>query len=524
MPLIGRGSWLFYSAGLEDEVNRVSVNGGDSVSVPLPAGGAKLIDLSPDASKLLVGRRIGSDAEQSFDELWVVPLPAGTPRRLGNVVVENNAAAWSHDGQQLIYAINNELHLARGDGSEVRKVATVSGVPNFLRWSPDGSKVRFTLPVERSFRSSLWEVSLKTGSLRHLIPEWNPSVSVCCGDWSPDGGYFVFRAQRSEISNLWALREHPGLHWGAREPVQVTNGPVSALFDVFSADGKRLYIDGFQGRREFFSFNLLSRQLVPELVGVSGVELEYSKDGQWVTYVSIPIRRLWRSAADGSQPFPLTSVPLDVRRPHWSPDGHLIAFSGAPPNARPRIYVVPFEGGAPEQVTHGEAGPDGEGYFSWSPDGASLVFSSGGPTATGETRLHKIDLQTGIVSTIPGTEGMFIPRWSPDRRFIAGLAGPQWKLSLYDIATQKQTEISNAQSVNLSWSRDGKSLFFINGSGTDQALWRLRMSDRKLEQIVSLKTIPISGGHWFEAGLNNSLMISQSIGIDEIYALDWIAP
>ncbi len=525
MPLLAGNSWLFYSSGLEDEIYRVSVKGGETSAIQLPTGGAKLMDLSPDAAELLVGRRVASDTPKSLAELWFVPLPTGTPRRLGKLLVQNNAAAWSRDGRRLIYAIDRELRIARSDGSEVRRVATVPRAPVFLRWSPDESKVRFSFPEEGSSKASLWELSVESGALKRLLPDWKPTFSICCGEWSPDGRYFVFRAQRSDTSDLWALREHPGLHWGTREPVQITHGPLAALFGVFSTDGKRLYINGFQGRRQFLRYDLPSGQLVPELIGISGNDLEYSKDGKWATYVSVPGRILWRSAADGSQRLQLSSLPLQAARPHWSPNGRQVAFFGWPGTSTPRIYIVPFEGGTAQQVTHGEAGTSGDAYFCWSPDGASLVFGSNVPPLEGETRLHEVALKTDAVSILLGTEGMFLPRWSPDGRFIAGLGGPEFKVTLYEVATQRQTEISTAQGVrSLGWSRDGTSLFFISESGTEPVVWRLRMSNRKLEQVVSLRTIPIAGDGWFEPGLNNSLIISQSIGTDEIYALDWVAP
>ncbi len=185
---------------------------------------------------------------------------------------------------------------------------------------------------------------------------------------------------------------------------------------------------------------------------------------------------------------------------------------------------MPFEGGAVRQVTHGEAGAAGDAYFSWSPDGASLVFGPNAPQATGDTPLHNLRLKTGEVSIVPGTEGMYLPRWSPDGRFIAGL-GPRSNVQLYEVATQKQTAIATSQIMsNLAWSRDGKSLFFLNALDPDPALWRLRISDRKLDRVVSLKAIPIAGDGWFEPGPKNSLMISRTIGIDEIYALDWESP
>jgi eukaryotic-like serine/threonine-protein kinase len=239
--------------------------------------------------------------------------------------------------------------------------------------------------------------------------------------------------------------------------------------------------------------------------------------------LSLPDRTVWRSAADGSQRLQLTSSPLRAGSPHWSPDGRQIAFTGAPSNLPNRIYMVPFEGGTLQQVTHGEAGPTGDAEFGWSPDCTSIVFGSTGQATAGETRLHRLNVRTGDVSGVPGTEGMFFPHWSPDGRFIGGLSGSQPRVILYEVANHQQTEVSSGESAFPGWSRDGESLFFWM-VGPDQAWWRLGIRDRKVERVVSLKNIPIAGDAWFAPGPNNSLITTRSIGVDEIYALVWQTP
>jgi len=523
-PMLTDGSRLIYSSGSDGlEVNQVSAKGGETVAIPLQMK-AKLTDLSPDGAQLLLGRHISDGSQIPPVELWVKPLlGVEAPRRLGTLLANNTAAAWSPDGKQLIYAINNELHIASADGTEIRKLATAPESPRFLRWSPDGSKVRFSLRDKQgSSKLSLWEASVESGAVHQLLADWNPALSVCCGNWSPDGRYYAFRATGGGTSNIWALIERVGLHRAAPKPVQVTTGPMAAHTPVFSPDGKRLFIDGSLDRCEFFRYDLQSGQVTPELTGISGTFLEYSKDGKWVAYVAIPDGTLWRAAADGSQRLQLTVPPLSVGVPHWSPNGKQIAFFGGPPDSLPRIYTVPFESGAVQQVTHGEGGKYGDAYFSWSPDGASLVF--GGPVEppVGQAGFHRLDLKTGTVSTLPGSEDLFSPHYSPDGRYIAGLAGMKMNLRLYDVAARKQTEIQAQGWSWPGWSRDGESLYFVDNG--DQAWWRLRMSDRKLERVGSLKKIPGANDRWFAPGLNDTLITVRGTGTDELYALDWEVP
>ena len=521
LPLLSEGSRLVFKSGLSgNDVYQVSNEGGETVAVPIQMT-TNLLDLSP-GGKLLLGRDAGGTGWALRTELWAKPLLGGEqPRRVGNLIAHNLAAAWSPDGQQLIYAVDKELHIARSDGTEIRKLATAPSFPKCLRWSPDGSKVRFSAHDERDpEKVSLWEVFVASGALHPLLSDFNPSLTPSPGNWSPDGRYYVFTARARGVSDIWVLREPVGLHRAAPEPVQVTTGPMETSNPVFSLDGKRLFVYGIQYRSEFLRYDLRSGQLTPELVGISGTQLEYSKDGKWLTYVSVPDGALWRAAADGSQRLRLTFPPLIASFPHWSPDAKQIAFSGGPKNRPSRIYTVPFESGAVKQETHGEAGAGGDAYFSWSPDGGSIVFGVAGPTAPGEG-LHRLDLKTGVVSSLPGSDGLFDPQCSPDGHFIAGRMGFRYNLMLYDVTRRKQTEIFDEYILWPAWSRDGQSLLF-GIMHPEPAWYRFRLSDHKVESVVSLKKIATDS--WFAPALKNTLITSRFTGTKEIYALDWEAP
>lgn len=309
-PMLTDGTRLLFN--LAGEPRQVSVKGGESVPLSLPMQNAWLADISPDRTEFLMCRYHDTDRDLERLELWAAPLLGGSPRRLGNLLVttrlgldtgngfptprrrggvdaHQSIAAWSPDGQQLVYARDMELHLARSDGTEVRKLATFVGAPFFVRWSPDGHLLRLSVSNAvlgaGDSAASLWEVSVDDGRVRRLLPGWDPSWYTCCGNWTPDGKYFVFQSR----SNIWAIREKGGFFQRAsHEPVQLTNGPMAAYWPLPSLDGKRLFIAGYQPRNKFLRYDLQSRRFAPEFAGVSGDNLEFSKDGKWVTYVSVP--------------------------------------------------------------------------------------------------------------------------------------------------------------------------------------------------------------------------------------------
>ena len=206
-----------------------------------------------------------------------------------------------------------------------------------------------------------------------------------------------------------------------------------------------------------------------------------------------------------------------------SPDSKRIAFQGIAPGKPWKMYLVSAEGGGPLEVL------PGYGDVGWSPDGNSLVFSDTprllDPAASGKFALHVMDLKTRQVSSLPDSQGLYSPRWSPDGRYIAALrAGPE-TLTLFDFSTHEWIGQTTSVTVGYpNWSRDSRYIHF-DAPGADPAFYRVRISDRKLERLVSLKDVRRSGFFgWTGLAPDDSPMLVRDVGTEEIYALDWQAP
>src|SRR5207249_1901508 len=167
-PTLTDGSRLYFVAADADGVAlyQTPVTGGEAVpfSQRLDAQIANLAGISPDGSQLLVHIGQGTDPE---GPLWVIPVLGGPRHRVGGLAAYD--AAWSSDGQTMVYTKGYDLYLARSDGSEPRKLVTTTGPPSWPRWSPDQKRLRFTLLDTKTQTFSLWEVSADGANLHPLL-------------------------------------------------------------------------------------------------------------------------------------------------------------------------------------------------------------------------------------------------------------------------------------------------------------------------------------------------------------------
>lgn len=497
-------------------VAQVSNSGGDSAQLPTPFADVALWDISPDGSELL----IGAPAQAGWDvPLWAIPLPVGSPRRVGDVV--GHDAAFSPDATKIVYAKGSEVYEAKRDGSDIRKLFSAAGIPSRLRFSPDGSTLRFTVTDFRNLSDSLWEASAAGKNPRPLLPGLSPDVQECCGRWTPDGQSFVFQEMQHGAADVWVLPRGRALFRRTSQvPSQLTTGPLLFGDPLPSKDGKEIFAVGVQPRAELARYDPTARQFVPYLSAISAGELGFSRDGRWVAYVKYPEGTLWRSRLDGSERLQLTYSPLQTDMPRWSPDGKYIAFLATLQDGQ-QMYVVPSGGGNPRELLPENTNQDDP---NWSPDGKSLVFAHLLRYGDQNCDIRILNLDTHTVTTLPGSAGMLAPRWSPDGRYISALSWDLSKMKLYDLRAKKWEEVASGYFTYPNWSRDGKYLYCENLNGTKSAMIRIRVADRNLERVVDLRGIrrPLSlaGGLWSGITPDDTPLIMRDVGAQEIYALE----
>jgi eukaryotic-like serine/threonine-protein kinase len=509
------GAWL----------REVSAQGGETLPLGTPAGPYNFEALSPDGHTLLAT----TPAQPDDGPLWSLSLPGLEPRRIGDISGGRNGYAWSPDGSLLYRAADHHQALAvsDADGSHPRTLFTI---PNrSLLWpsvSPDGRMLRVTL-FDLVSRFSLWEAHTDGSHLRPMLSGWNDGANVCCGSWTPNGKYFVFQATSNGISSLWAMRETGDVwHRVSHDPVQLTEGPMSAESPLPSRDGKRIFFIGSLRRGEVMRYDLKTHSLVPFLPGFSAEGLDFSKDGQRMVWVSYPDGILWQSKVDGSDRIQLTSAPMKADLPYWSPDGSQIAFTAHYPGKQWQIYLIPSGGGEVEQLTSGDnGGTDG----SWSPDGRSLAYSARVDRAMAHNvPIHILNLETHQITAVPGSEGLSSTRWSPDGRYLLAMNSVTYSnLLLYDFSLHTWQRLNQKKlqgAAYPTWSPDSKCVFFnMWGTGQDPEN-RICLADRRPEHIADMGTAGKLAygdfGWWSGVAPDGSILATRDISTQEIYALD----
>ena len=511
-PMATDGSRIYFTerlAGAGTGIFQVAVNGGEATVLPVPLNRPALLDLSSEGTELLVG----SGEPELGSSIWTVPVAGGSPRRAGSIV--GHDAAFGPDGTSIVYGSGRDVWLARRDGSIPQKVLTIESLAFGFRFSPEKRSMRFAEydPVTDSMK--IMEASSQGTGLHKL-------ADGSYGDWTADGRYFVFENRVEGRLNFWSLPETTHFRWRKRaeRPTQLTSGPLDYQNPLPSKDGKTIFAIGSTRRSEVVRHDARTGEFIPFLGGISAQDVAFSRDRQWIAYVSYPDKNLWRSKADGTERLQLTFAPLSTSLPRWSPDGKQIAFMGDPPGGPSNFYLISNDGGSAQRVlpsTQDQADPN------WSPDGRSLVFSGFG---VANMPIYVMDLKTRQVTSLPGSVGLFSPHWSPDGRFVAAIKHDSSALMLFDFASQKWTQVFGSTLAYPIWSHDGKYIYFesLPPQGNCPIL-RYNMKDRRIEDVADPKKIwridgASEGCGWIGLDPDDAPMVTRDIGVQEIYALD----
>lgn len=503
------GSRIYFSEGATGslKIAQVAVAGGETGVVPAGIRDPQIAVLTPDRSGLLV--MAGGFLDPEYP-LWIVPIPAGEPRRLGSLKAKG--ASVFPDGR-IAFARGSGLYVAQKDGTNVQQLLTSPGAVRCPNVSPNGKSIVLKTVFPGDFWMSLAEVNAD-GSGMHAILKPAQDAPLSCAQWTVDGRYLVYQTGSSNSNDIWMLPLQKGILRATRNPTPLTQGPLSYSGAVPSPDGKHVFAIGTKERGELIRYDTNLKAFLPFLSSTSAIEPAFSRDGKWMAYVTYPERSLWRSRTDGTDRLQLTYPPVEAAYPSISRDGKRISFG----TGRNEIYVIGMDGEGLHKIID-QVAP----VSSWSPDGNFLLLNVRSQAQPGQSyhlEFEILDLRHGNTTLVPYAQGLAGPLWIGNDALI-GSTQQTTKILTYSLKKKEWTELVSGTIVDTAVSTDSRYLYYTTG-GEQPKVMRLNLSNRQNEEITSLRGLRrvIADGSTFMAvAPDGSPIFTRDIGSQEIYSL-----
>jgi Tol biopolymer transport system component len=499
----------------------MSVKGGEAAPLRAAIGTMSILDISPDGSEFLLLQSDLNDETQR-GTLWTMPVLGGAAKRLGNITARG--ASYSPDGKLIAFNEKESVYVCDADGGNVKQIwDTHHMVPGNPSFSPDSKRIRVT--ISRSTLEDdvtrIWELDVD-GSNPHVLaqPEhWPPDSDAYGGMWTTGGKHFVFGSSKDGSNNVYEYIE-PWPHlWRKPYAVRLTPEQPEVIAMAASRDGDGLFVVGRTSQGAMHFYDEKEKRFVPYLGGLAATQFVISPNRKWMVYADYPRGYLWRCRLDGSDKLQLTNSLSQM--PTWSPDSRWIAYSDWH-----ELYRVSVDGGTPEKLTS-------EGFQevlpSWSPDGKAIYFNDY-PIA-GHFRIRILDLATGTVSTMPGSEGYYAPRWSPDGQYLAATQNPPKSLAVYSVKTRQwaRLRVFEHDWGFFEWSPDSKSLYVMRGpdeiaTGEQTGVYRLTVPEGKWELYAEFKGLnPVMNGaqDFLSVTQDAHVAAMSDSSVTQIYRMRW---
>jgi eukaryotic-like serine/threonine-protein kinase len=474
------------------------------------------LTFSPDANYIYFTE--SSKDNPLYSSLYKMPVLGGSPQKIIDDI--DTSISFSPDGKQFAFVRGDtdkneaDLYIADANGSNARSIIAIPGnvsSQGLIRpaWSPDGKTILFST-LARTGGGKITEVNAANGATR-ILYETRGAVGPAV--WMPDGNSFLVPIRDEGgprmPGQLWTISYPSGqahrltndltdysLQWlGMTRDASafvsvdftyavdafVSHAPdFSQVTPLHSNGGAAYYVAAMSAERvllatrsgEFFSANYDGSQQTQLPVGDRNITFANPcLTGDYIVYSANVDGKsdAWRMNADGSNPIQLTHDG-NVTLPFCVPNGKFVTyFTGSDRGD----WMVGIGGGAPVKLNmpH-KISP----IARVSPDGKLIAYDAEDAQDISRPRRNTavpLDGGPAVFSNpvLPGTSPAAIPAWSPDGLAIdvpvtRGGIGNLWRQPNHGEPKQL-TNFTSLEMINFSWSPDGKTLFTVRGSRTN---------------------------------------------------------
>jgi serine/threonine protein kinase/Tol biopolymer transport system component len=457
MAITPDGSAIVYVAVGEDRKTQLYLRKLDSFESTPIAGteDATNPSFSPNGEWLVFGTSDG--------KLKKVLLRGGSPV----VVTDEAVLGGSWGGDDSIYFIESPtsgIYAVPAGGGQPRQLTHTGSTPDdrFHLWPkalPGNSGIIFTVWTGRSFNEARIEgVSFKTGKRKVLIEGGTDGRYL-------SNGYLAY----ARNGTLFVVAFDP-------ERLEVKGAPVSVLEGVMSgaANGDADFAVSANGTLVFEPGTLTSFQHNLVWMDRSGKATNITAEVRPYTSPAIsPDGKRIALTLEGSsfdvwvydpERDTLTRVSFggDDYRPHWSPDGKMIAYDSSKSGAQQVHVKNGIVQGTETVVT---AGPENKELYGWTPDGREVMFGR-------QNKDTGWDLYAAAVAgdhkVRPLVEAQFNQngaRLSPDGKWLAYVSDESGQPQVFVQAMSDpsiRAQVSSDGGIDPRWAGNSSELFFLS--------------------------------------------------------------
>jgi Tol biopolymer transport system component len=520
--LVTDGKQLYFNEDVGDKeiLSRMAVSGGPILRMALPLPNPQPEDISTDGKFLLV---ISDEGHEDEHPLWIVPTTGEPPYQIAGL--KCHTAAWSPAGDWIAFASGEAIYVASPEGGHIRLLSHLGGIPRSLQWSSDGKHLLYFLQSLPTGDAFLWQMDLDGNLNAERVTPLRTAGDRCCkvGLLARDAnGYFSVEKGSTE-NRLLQLRPQPWWRTGSFQTYSLSTHLDKIGGLAADAGARKIFvINGENQQGELVRYDLSTRSFTMLLPEAFATFVDFTKNREFATYVKSQNASLWVSRADGSDARQLSPAGMGVQLPRWSPDGKWIAFMGQLPHRPFRIFVLPAAGGVFKEASRGD---DSQGAPTWSPDGRFLVYGNVFCQEGGTCAIHRIDLASGKVITLPNSQGLSTARLSPDGRHIAALNAVERELLVFDRGSQRWRKLADGINGNdVSWSSDSRYVYTKSSMSGPTEILRVAVGGGTVETVLNLDSFSKSVGQldtWFSLTPDNAVLLNRWLNTSEIYALNY---
>lgn len=319
---------------------------------------------------------------------------------------------------------------------------------------------------------------------------------------SPDNSKILYGVSYYSVEKDKSNRELFLMDIDGENKQQITTTAGGEYSAVWRPDGQGIgYMSAASGSMQLWEMDANGNnplQVSDIENGISG--FLYSPDMTKVLFIKEV--KIYETVQDANPDLDKTTGRLmnDLMYRHW--DGWVDSFT--------HIFIADYEKGSlgealdimKDEPWDSPLKPfGGTEQITWSPDSKTIVYTSRKKegmaySVSTNSDLYAYDVENGITSNL--TEGMMgydiNPSFSPDGSLMAwesmerdGYESDKSRLFIMDVATGEKTYYTkdfNQNTGGLSWSADGKSIYFISDWHATEEIYRFDLADASISKVT----------------------------------------